>query len=351
METANKKINIEISTNSILKVLLVLFVLWLLYLIRDVVAILFFVIILVSIFEPIVEWLQFKKIPKGLAVAMIYLVLLAIIALVIVLIIPPITEQVNQLSTSFPQYWERIKNESANLNIFLGQYGIDQAMGSSFEAIKANLAGTTSGLFSKVGNFFAGVFSLLLVAVITFYVLVEEKATKRILKSLVPARYLPYLYQLINKIQNKLGLWLRGQIILAFLIFLLVYIGLLLLGVKYALILAIIAGLLEFIPYLGPIFSGFIAVTLTLFHSPIQALLVLILYIVIQTLENHVLTPKIMQKTVGLNPVVSIVALLIGGKLGGIIGVILAIPVATALSVFVQDVIDKRKEEELVLEE
>ncbi len=347
----NKKINIEISTNSILKVLFVLFVLWLLYLIKDVVAILFFVIILVSILEPVVEWLRLKKIPKSLAVVIIYLVLLAIVALVVLLIIPPITEQITQLSESFPQYWQNIRTEFSQLNDFLNQYGISQAIESSLESIKASLPATTSGLFSKVSDFFSSVFSVFLILVITFYVLVENKAIKRILHSVVPSRYLPYSYQLINKIQNKLGLWLRGQLILGFVIFLFVYIGLLLLGVKYALILAIIAGLLEFIPYLGPIFSAFVAILLTLFQSPIKALLVLFLYIVIQALENNILVPKIMQKTVGLNPVVSIVALLIGGKLGGIIGVILAIPVVTALSVFVEDVIDKRKEEELVLEE
>ncbi len=350
MANAPKKVNIEISTNSIIKVLIVLFLLWLLYLIKDVLAILFFAIILVSILEPVVAWLNFKKIPKGLAVFLIYLVLLSIFALVVVLIIPPITDQVNQLSVSFPEYWHKMKTEYYNLNQFLSHYGIDQSIESSLESLKANLP-EPSGIFTKVGGFFAGIFSLFIILVITFYILVEEKAIKWILRSVTPSQYLPYAYQLINKIQKKLGLWLRGQLILGLIIFFLVYIGLLILGVKYALILAIIAGLLEFIPYLGPIIAGFIAVVLTLFQSPIKALLVLILYIVIQILENNILVPKVMQKTIGLNPVVSIVALLVGGKIGGLVGVILAIPVVTALSVFVQDFLDKKKAAETKLEE
>jgi len=348
MEVANKKINIDISTNSIIKILIVLFLLWVLYLIREVVAIVFFSIILVSILEPMVAWLRRKKLPKALAVILIYLLLAAVLASVVILIIPPIADQYQQLSASFPSYWDSLTREYSNLNKYLNQYGIVQNIESSLESI--NLPSSTGGIFSKVGNFFSGIVSLIIVLVISFYILIEEGAIKRILRSLVPSQSLPYAYQLVNRIQNKLGLWLRGQLILGFIIFLLVYFALLISGVKYALILAIIAGLLEFIPYLGPFLSGFIAVILTLFQSPLMALWVLILYFVIQFFENHVFVPMIMKKTVGLNPVVSIVALLIGGKLGGIVGVILAIPVVTALSVFVQDFVDKKREEDLKLE-
>jgi len=348
MET-DKKINIDISTNSIIKVLIVIFLLWILYLIRDVVAILFFAIILVSILEPIDAWLRLKKIPRGLSVLLIYLFLLVIFSMVVILLIPPITDQINQLSTNFPQYWQKAISEFSNLNQFLSQYGISQSIESSFKSLK--ITETTGDIFSRVGGFVSGIFSLFVILVITFYLLVEEKALRRILRSLVPGQSLPYAYQLVNRIQQKLGLWLRAQLILAFIIFLLVYFGLLLLGVKYALILAIIAGILEFIPYLGPVLAAIISIGLTLFQSPIKALLVLILFVVVQILENNILVPKVMQKTVGLNPVVSIVALLIGAKLGGMIGIILAIPVVTALSVFVQDFVDKKRSDEMKLEE
>jgi predicted PurR-regulated permease PerM len=147
-----------------------------------------------------------------------------------------------------------------------------------------------------------------------------------------------------------LGLWLRGQLILSFSIFLLVFLALSVLNIKYALILAIIAGILEFIPYLGPSFSGFIAVSLTFLHSPFQALLVLILYIVIQVFENNILVPNVMRHAVGLNPVISISALLIGATLGGFVGVIVAIPVATSLNVIFQDFLDKKRSTEIELE-
>ncbi|MBN1326237.1 AI-2E family transporter [Candidatus Falkowbacteria bacterium] len=350
MQMESKKFNIEITTSTIFKVLAVVIVLWLLYLIRDVVAILFFTIILVSILEPWVLWLTQKKLPKFLAVLLIYLVLVAFISIVVMLIIPPIVEQFTQLTTNFPLYWNKIISNISRLSTILSQYGIAQNIEAYLASQNFSLA-QTGGLFSRVGSFFAGIFSLFIIMVITFYMLVQEGATKRILRSVLPIDYLPYAYQLTNKVQQKLGLWLRGQLILSFLVFLLVYFGLLILGVKYALILAIIAGILEFIPYLGPTFSGFIAIIITAFQSPIKAFFVLILYILIQIIENNILLPKVMQKAVGINPVISIFALLIGEQLGGLFGAILAIPVATAISAIVEDLSAKKTAEEIKLEE
>jgi len=352
MESSNiKKMNFDISTSSIIKVLVVIFIVWILYLIRDVVVILLFAFLFVSILEPVVNWLRLKRVPKTLSVILVYLVLLSIFAGIMALLIPPFTDQIDQLSTTFPVYWQKFSVEFRNIGQFLNQYSVGQEIENAFKNLKYSLPQTTTGIFSQVGHFLAGVFSAFVILVITFYILVEENATKRIFRSILPSQYLPYTYQVFNRIQNKLGLWLRGQLILSFLVGLLVYIGLLLLDVRYALILGIVAGLLEFIPYLGPTFSGFLAVILTFFISPIKALLVLILYIAIQIIENNILVPKIMQRAVGLNPVVSITALLVGGNLGGVIGAILAIPVATALSVFAQDFLEGKRERELTLEE
>jgi predicted PurR-regulated permease PerM len=236
------------------------------------------------------------------------------------------------------------------LSSFLSSYGVALSLKSYLVSLNNFLPETTTGLLEKIGDFFSNIVSIFVILVITFYMLVEENATKKILRSVIPNQYLPYAYDMFNRIEKQLGLWLRGQIILCFLVFLLVYIGLTVLGIKYALILAIIAGLFEFIPYLGPIFAGGVAVLITFLHSPLQAFWVLILYICIQILENNVLVPNIMRRAVGLNPVISIISLLIGSKLGGFIGAIIAIPLATALYVFFQDFYAKKQAEEMKLE-
>ncbi len=134
---------------------------------------------------------------------------------------------------------------------------------------------------------------------------------------------------------------MQGQLFLGVIVGVLVYIGLSLLGIRFALLLAIIAGILELVPYIGPVLSAIPAVILAFFQAPILALWILILYIVVQQLENYLLVPVIMKKVVGLNPVVVIIALLIGGKLLGILGIILAVPAAAVLAEFFKDI--KRK--------
>jgi predicted PurR-regulated permease PerM len=172
---------------------------------------------------------------------------------------------------------------------------------------------------------------------------VQEDSIKRTTRSLVPKRYQDFVVQLINKIQRKIGKWLKGQLILSLIIGVLSYLGLLILGVKFALVLALIAAIGEFIPYIGPVISAIPAIFLAFVQSPIKALFVLILFIVIQQLENHLLVPKIMQKAVGLNPIISVVALLIGFEVGGVIGAVLAIPVATAISIIIKEMFEEKE--------
>lgn len=138
--------------------------------------------------------------------------------------------------------------------------------------------------------------------------------------------------------RERMGSWLRGELVLMFSIAILTYFALLLLGVPYALVLAIIAGILEIIPFIGPLLSGVPAVILALSISPIHAVLTALSYVVIQSVEGNVLVPKIMQKATGINPIISLLAVLIGWRLGGIVGAILSIPLANAISVFMEEV-------------
>ncbi len=137
--------------------------------------------------------------------------------------------------------------------------------------------------------------------------------------------------------------WIRGQVFLSFIVGVLVYIGLLIIGVNYALILAIVTGFTEILPIIGPIFAGGLAVLVALSDSPVIALWVVLLYVLVQQFENHFLVPQIMKKAVGLSPVVIIVTLLVGAKLMGIWGILLAVPVGSAISVVFQEVVKSQK--------
>jgi predicted PurR-regulated permease PerM len=143
--------------------------------------------------------------------------------------------------------------------------------------------------------------------------------------------------RLWTKIQNRLGNWLRGQLILSLVIFTLTYIGLSILQIKYALVLAMLAGSFELIPYVGPILSSVPAIFLAFVQAPYLALFVILLYFIVQQLENSLIVPKVMGRVTGLNPIVVLIAVLIGAKIGGIVGTLMAVPVATALSTFLYD--------------
>ena len=216
----------------------------------------------------------------------------------------------------------------------------------NFSSFSPNIQNAASGVFNTVTGIFGTIFSFLLIMVMTFYMTVEENAVKKIIWSVAPEKHQIYIMRLVNRMQKKIGLWLRGQLILSLIIFILTFIGLSILGVKYALILALIAGLTEFVPYLGPIFASVPALFLSFTQGGfVFMIFVGILYYIIQVVENNIIVPKLMQKVVGLNPIIIIAVLMIGFQVAGPVGAILSIPVATALGVFLMDLFDSRSQD------
>ncbi|MBI5798964.1 MAG: AI-2E family transporter [Candidatus Yonathbacteria bacterium] len=334
---------VSISTWSVVKVVLILLVVAFLYYIRDILALLFVAIILASILDPLASWGERYHIPRGISVIVSYVCLLTLITTLIVLLVPPMISQVQQISSELPTYWDKIGAQFQDLKVFSEQAGILDNVQEALSGLQSILAQSARGVLSTIAAIFGGLISFVLALVITFYIVVEEDALRRILRSVVPDHLLPYVTQTLRRIQEKIGAWARAQLLLCFIIFVFAYVGLTLIGVKYALVLALLAGLLEFIPYLGPILSAIPMVLFALADGPVRAGLALLVFVIIQQFENHVLVPQVMSRVVGLNPVVSIFALLIGARLGGPVGMILSIPVATALSVLLQDVVTEQK--------
>ena len=162
-------------------------------------------------------------------------------------------------------------------------------------------------------------------------------------KTLLPPSYHSIATNVVGKVQEKIGQWLTAQFILCCIIALLTFIGLTIVGLPYALVLALFAGLLEFIPTIGPILSSIPALLVAFVQSPLTALFVLVVYVVVQQFENHIIIPQVMKRTVGINPLVSVVAILIGAKLVGFVGVLLAVPVATSMIVVIQELFGGQK--------
>lgn len=337
---SDKKV-ISISTATLVKVAVILLLIYLAYLIADILVLLFIALIFASLIDPLADWFAKKRLPRGLAVLAIYVLILGIVVLIFFLLVPLVVTQASQLTANFGAYWQKAVDGASSLKSFTAKFGLWENLRTTLPSTIKGGLGTVQSLVGSLFGFFGGVLSLGLVLVITFYMVVEEEAFIRALRSLAPSSHQQYLAQLWGRVKKKLGSWLRGQLLLDLIVGILSYIGLLILDVQYALLVGLMAGLFETIPYAGPIFSGIVAVLLAFLQTgdwP-KPVLVALLFVVIQQLENHVLVPKVMQKTVGLNPIVSIVSLLIGYRLLGLPGAILAIPIATALSVVWTDVL------------
>lgn len=337
----SQKTSISISTSSIIKVIVAALAMYLLYTIREIVLILIISMVLASAMDPLVDWLYRKaKFPRGLSVIMVYLIFIAAVVGVIYFVVPPMIDQFADLGARLENFRDEINSRTSSLAGVLRELGIERGLsdlGKNFTNLTGSFFKTTLGVFS-------GFIEVIAVLAISFYLISSESGMKNFIKSLVPFRHQAYAVRLTDRVQNKIAYWLLGQVILSGFIFLFTFIGLTLLGVKNALALALLAGLLEIVPYLGPILSAIPAILLAFVQSPSLALFVLVLYLVIQQVENYVLVPKIMGRTVGANPVVILVAVLVGFKIAGIIGMLLAVPIVAAVSVFLNDLREMREQ-------
>ncbi|MBI5654502.1 AI-2E family transporter [Candidatus Uhrbacteria bacterium] len=333
----NREVRISIDTWSILKVILVVLALVFLYFIRDILLLVFGALFLAALMHPAVEYLSQKKIPKGVTVITLYVLLLAVSAACLSLFIPLLVEQGSHILATISQSWEALSGGVHWLQDLSSRYGLDDNLQTGLKSLQSELTGLAGGLVGTVTDFVSGTVGLVVVLVMAYYMVVQQKDASKALHNFVPEEYQDVVSSILNRVEEKIGKWLLGQISLCLIIGLMYYVGLLLIGSKGALVFAVWGGFTEFIPYLGPFLGAIPPVLLAFTESPIKAVLALIVIVVIQQTEGHIIVPKVMQKAVGLNPLVSIVALLMGAKLFGLIGALLAIPVATAVSAILSE--------------
>ncbi len=323
---------IVIETATILKIIGIFLILGFLYLIRDILALLFAALFLAALMHPAVIALSKRKVPKGVTVIFFYLIMFGVAALTIGLLLPPIIVQTTSLIRSLGKSWQALAGAVTTLRDLSTTYGLSDNLRAGVQSIEAQVSHAAVGIFSSLTSFFGGLIGLIVVLVMAYYMVVQDRDAHNAFQSLVPEKYKDLISSVLKRVEEKIGKWLIGQLSLCLIIGVFYYIGLSVIGVNAALVLAIFGGFTEFIPYLGPILGAIPVLIIAFSQSSFLALLALLVVFIIQELEGHIIVPKVMQKAVGLNPLVSIVALLVGAKLFGIVGALLAIPVATAIS-------------------
>ena len=336
MDGSIKNININFSFEGLFKILVFGIVIYVAYLLSELLLLILFSLILASAIEPVKNALAKIKLPAPVAVLLVYLVFFGLITLFVTLFIPIISTQSVQFFESLPKLVE-------GLQVFINTSFISEIIGivdlSGFQGQIVEFGKTAIGsLSSAVVKLFGGIFSFLLVLLLTFFFSVQEKGVTEFIKLISPRKYKVYVPDLWTRSKKKIGLWIQGQIILALIVGVLVYFGMLFLGVPNALFLALFAALMELIPVIGPIVSMIPATLIALAETNLTITLFVVLwFILLQQFENNLIYPLIVTKVVGVPAILVILALITGGILGGILGIIIAIPVVAAMIEFFKD--------------
>lgn len=313
---------VEISQKTIIFTTIFFLLLFIVWQLRDLVLLFFLCFIFMEALNPAVLWLQKFRIPKIVAILILYILIWTGISLSLAGAIPIIVTETTNLIKILPSTLNNFTLLGINPIDFSSQLKI-------IENIPGSFATTVISIFSNLISVFA-------FFVITFYLLLERRDFEKHARQLLSPNNANKAIDIINLLEKRLGRWVSGQFFLMLIIGTISYIGYQIMGLNYALPLGIIAGFLEMVPNIGPIVTSVIAGLVGLTISPITGLIAILWGIIIQQAENNFIVPKIMKESVGLNPIVTIFLIAIGGSLAGVVGAIIAIPLYLTASVFYQ---------------
>ena len=317
----------EITFKTILQTLGLLVGFWLVIQLQDILFLLFISFILMCALGPIVDVMERIKFPRIVSIALIYIVIFGLFGVSFAGALPSLVSQSVRFIQDLPMFASRV----------LPTLNIDaNAISQQIAPVGENIVRVTVGLFSNV-------ITTLTVLVFAFYFLLSRHKLQSVLDTLVGVSLSLRVTTIISHVEKRLGAWVLGEFFLMLCIGVFVYIGLYFLHVDFALPLAIIAGILEIVPIIGPILSAVPAVLVAFSVSPFLALLVVVLFIVVQQLENNLIVPLVMKKSVGLAPLVTMLALMIGARFAGVIGAMLSVPILLVVQVIISDLMGKSK--------
>jgi predicted PurR-regulated permease PerM len=331
MKDSSQKI--EISHKTIVFTVVFLLGLYLTYLIKDVLALLFVAILFMTAINPLVIMLEKTRIPRGLSILITYLLVIGLFVGAFAAVIPPLVKETVNLVSQIP-IPPSLADDIKNLNLNLQDLNVI-----------ANQLDSIPKVLGLLGSAFGVIIVIVTLGVMSYYLLEEKKDLHKKLKWLFGnSRAEERAEKFVRDVENQIGSWVRGEFALMFIVGTMTYIGLRLLDVKFALPLALLAGLLEVLPSIGPTLAGVPAVAVAFFtSSPAMALAVLALYLLVQQLENSFIVPTVMNKAVGLSPITTIIIVLIGFRLGGFGGGAIAIPFFLVAKVLVKEFYEMRR--------
>ncbi len=342
----SKNTTVNISFATIVKTVLFILLVWLLFVLKSIVLIVLTAVVIASAIEPAVSWFVQRRISRVFSVLLVYAVLILSLGGLFYAFTPILIEETSAILSILPAQVDTLKLSNPIVGTLFGSGSSDG--GFSPQTVIADLQNTFSttsgGFLSTISAIFGGILGFILVIVFSFYFSVQETGVDDFLRVITPLKYQERAIDLWRRSQVKIGLWMQGQLVLAVLVSVLVYLGLTILGVRYALLLALLAGIFELIPVFGPVLAAIPAIAISFIDGGTSlALYVFAFYVIIQQFENHLIYPLVVTKVVGVPPLLVILALIVGANLAGFFGILLSVPAAAVIQELVHDIEEDRK--------
>lgn len=335
----SSKQTLDISWGTILKISAVAILLYVLYLIRSILIWFIFALIISILFNPAINFLRKFRIPRVLAVCFVYIAFFGVFSLIIYSIIPLFVSEISQFSQFLPQYFEKISPPLKELG-----FNAFSDLESFFGLLEGALNKIAANILNVLFIFFGGVMAATFIMALSIYLSIDEKGMEKALLLFFPKKYETYILSLWEGSQKKVNSWFATRILACLFVGIVSLIAFLIFNTGYPFSLALIAGVLNFIPIVGPVLTGVLLFIVVAIDNISKAVFVVIVFVLIQQIENNILTPLLSKKFVGLSPILVLLSLAIGGILWGFLGAILSIPLAGILSEFLKDFLKKKKE-------
>ena len=338
MERKNLHI-IEISNKTIFTVV-ALFVLYLLFpYLKDILVVLFVAFIIMSSIYPVVDIFNQLKMPKLISIFLSYILVVLAIALVFTVVITSFISQSHQLANEIPSIPNKLASTYPVLKPLIGK-NTSSNIFNGFSSFTKTYFNQTSSNLSKIYSTSVNVFKVFSLIIATFiisiYMLIDKEKNTNLVLNLVKNKNKVKAKGIIDNIEKNLGAWLRGQLLLSAIVSIIYFISLSIIGLKFALPLSILAGFFELIPLIGAIFTAILIILISLAFNPGLFIPVIILCFLIQEFEAHVLVPNIMNRVMGINPIITIVSLILGAEMLGLVGALLAVPFAAVIQILLK---------------
>ncbi len=332
------KQSIDISWKSILKILIVFFGCYIVYLIKDILVWIVFSSIVSIIFDPAINLVRKKTVTRPIAVLIVYSSLFVLLGLFAYWMMPVFAAEIQQFTRLFPQYFEKLSPPLQGIGI-----EAFESMEAFTLSVQDWLIKASSNIFSAIVSIFGGILSTITIFTLAIFFSIEKDEVREAIKLIIPKGKEKYFFDLWKRCQSKTIAWFSSRVLSGLFIALTSYIAFSIFKMEYSLALALFAGITDFIPIIGPIFAGIIIAFFAFLDSWTKGLFIVAVFTLIQQIESNIIGPISSKRLTGLPATLTLIALLVGGRLWGVLGAILAVPLTGVVYEFLKDLLKKKK--------